>query len=109
MTDAVKLLTAGPPSSRTVKMDAPESRRNAPWFRVGLVCTTDNVNLESLSWSAKTERAVASSRFPLARSRAWPTAIRWRDQQTWIVIVEAGRQLYSATKEVKVTVGSAAA
>jgi len=40
-----------------------------------------------------------------ARCRTWPIASKMAKTSSVIVIVEAAAKLYSATKEVKVTVG----
>jgi sulfur-oxidizing protein SoxY len=104
--DAIRALygrTAAP--SDQVKLDAPEIAENGAVVPIAVSATLADVTSIALLVSGNPNALAASYRIPAGTLPS--VANRLKMQQTCNVtaIVEAGGQLYSATKEVKVTVG----
>jgi sulfur-oxidizing protein SoxY len=104
--DAVKALygkTAEP--SDKVKLDAPEIAENGAVVPVSV--TTDLADVTSISFLvADNPNALAASyRIPAGTLPSVANRLKMAKTSNVIAIVEAGGKLYSATKEVKVTVG----
>ena len=104
--DAIKLLygkTAE--ASDKVKMDAPEIAENGSVVPVSVSTTLADVTSISFLVSENPNALVASYRIPAGTVPSVANRIKMAKTSNVIVIVEAGGKLYSATKEVKVTVG----
>jgi sulfur-oxidizing protein SoxY len=99
--DAIKALygkTAEP--SDKVKMDAPEIAENGAVVPISVTTTLADVTSISFLVSENPVALVASYKIPNVANR-----IKMAKTSNVIVVVEAGGKLYSANKEVKVTVG----
>jgi sulfur-oxidizing protein SoxY len=104
--DAIKALygkTAEP--SDKVKMDAPEIAENGAVVPISASTTLADVTSISFLVSENPNTLVATYRIPAGTVPAVANRIKMAKTSNVIVIVEAGGKLYSATKEVKVTVG----
>jgi sulfur-oxidizing protein SoxY len=104
--EAIKLLygkTAE--ASDKVKMDAPEIAENGAVVPVSVTTTLTDVTSISFLVSENPNALVASYRIPAGTVPAVANRIKMAKTSNVIVVVEAGGKLYSATKEVKVTVG----
>ena len=104
--DAIKALygkTAEP--SDKVKMDAPEIAENGAVVPIAVTTTLADVTSISFLVSENPIALVASYKIPAGTVPAVANRIKMAKTSNVIVIVEAGGKLYSATKEVKVTVG----
>ena len=104
--EAIKLLygkTAEP--SDKVKMDAPEIAENGAVVPVSVTTTLDNVTSISFLVSENPNALIASYKIPAGTIPSVANRIKMAKTSNVIVVVEAGGKLYSATKEVKVTVG----
>jgi sulfur-oxidizing protein SoxY len=104
--DAIKALygkTAEP--SDKVKMDAPEIAENGAVVPVSVSTTLADVTSISFLVSENPNALVASYRIPGGTVPNVANRIKMAKTSNVIVVVEAGGKLYSATKEVKVTVG----
>jgi sulfur-oxidizing protein SoxY len=104
--DAIKLLygkTAEP--SDKVKLDAPEIAENGAVVPISVSSTLTDVTSISFLVSENPNALVASYRIPAGTVPSVANRIKMAKTSNVIVVVEAGGKLYSATKEVKVTVG----
>ncbi|KWV44546.1 thiosulfate oxidation carrier protein SoxY [Bradyrhizobium macuxiense] len=104
--DAIKLLygkTAEP--SDKVKMDAPEIAENGAVVPISATTTLSDVTSITFLVSENPIALIASYRIPDGTLPSVSNRIKMAKTSNVIVIVEAGGKLYSATKEVKVTVG----
>ncbi|WP_407168098.1 thiosulfate oxidation carrier protein SoxY [Bradyrhizobium sp. ORS 111] len=104
--DAIKALygkTAEP--SDKVKMDAPEIAENGAVVPISATTTLADVTSISFLVSENPIALVASYKIPAGTLPSVANRIKMAKTSNVIVIVEAGGKLYSAAKEVKVTVG----
>jgi len=104
--DAIKLLygkTAE--ASDKIKLDAPEIAENGAVVPVSVSTTLADVTSISFLVSENPNALIASYRIPAGTLPAIANRIKMAKTSNVIVVVEAGGKLYSATKEVKVTVG----
>ena len=104
--DAIKLLygrTAEP--SDKVRMDAPEIAENGAVVPVSVTTTLTDVTSIAFLVSENPNALVASYRIPAGTVPSVGNRIKMAKTSNVIVVVEAGGKLYSANKEVKVTVG----
>jgi len=104
--DAVKALygkTAE--ASDKVKIDAPEIAENGAVVPVSVTTTLADVSSISFLASENPVVLVASYKIPAGTVPNVANRIKLAKTSNVIVVVEAGGKLYSATKEVKVTVG----
>ena len=105
-TDAIKALygkTAE--ASDKVKLDAPEIAENGAVVPIGVSTTLADVTSISFLVSENPNALVASYKIPAGTVPSVANRIKMAKTSNVIVVVEAGGKLYSATKEVKVTVG----
>jgi len=104
--DAIKALygkTAQP--SDKVKMDAPEIAENGAVVPISVSTTLADVTSISFLVSENPVALVASYKIPAGTLPNVGNRIKMAKTSNVIVVVEAGGKLYSASKEVKVTVG----
>ncbi|MGY4474661.1 thiosulfate oxidation carrier protein SoxY [Bradyrhizobium sp. USDA 3364] len=104
--DAIKALygkTAEP--SDKVKMDAPEIAENGAVVPISATTTLADVTSISFLVSENPISLVASYKIPAGTLPSVANRIKMAKSSNVIVIVEAGGKLYSAKKEIKVTVG----
>ena len=104
--DAIKALygkTAE--ASDKVKLDAPEIAENGAVVPIGGSTTLADVTSISFLVSENPNALVASYKIPAGTVPSVANRIKMAKTSNVIVVVEAGGKLYSATKEVKVTVG----
>jgi sulfur-oxidizing protein SoxY len=104
--DAIKLLygkTAE--ASDKVKLDAPEIAENGAVVPVSVSTTLADVTSISILVAENPNALIASYKLPAGTVPSIANRIKMAKTSNVIVVVEAGGKLYSATKEVKVTVG----
>ena len=104
--EAIKTLygrTAEP--SDKVKLDAPEIAENGAVVPISVSSTLDNVTSISILVAENPNALAASYRIPEGTLPSVANRLKMAKTTNVIAIVEAGGKLYSATKEVKVTVG----
>jgi sulfur-oxidizing protein SoxY len=104
--EAIKLLygkTAEP--SDKVKMDAPEIAENGAVVPVSVTTTLADVTSIAFLVSENPNALIASYKIPAGTVPSVANRIKMAKTSNVIVLVEAGGKLYSATKEVMVTVG----
>jgi sulfur-oxidizing protein SoxY len=104
--DAIKALygkTAEP--SDKVKMDAPEIAENGAVVPISVSTTLADVTSISFLVADNPNALAASYKIPAGTMPSVANRLKMAKTSNVIVIVEAGGKLYSATKEVKVTVG----
>ena len=104
--DAIKALygkTAE--ASDKVKLDAPEIAENGAVVPIGVSTTLADVTSISFLVSENPNALVASYKIPAGTVPSVANRIKMAKTSNVIAVVEAGGKLYSATKEVKVTVG----
>jgi sulfur-oxidizing protein SoxY len=104
--DAIKVLygkTAEP--SDKVKLDAPEIAENGAVVPISVTTTLADVTSISFLVSENPNALAASYRIPAGTLPSVANRLKMAKTSNVIAIVEAGGKLYSATKEVKVTVG----
>jgi sulfur-oxidizing protein SoxY len=104
--DAIKSLygkTAEP--SDKVKLDAPEIAENGAVVPISVSTTLADVTSISLLVSENPNALVASYKIPSGTVPTVANRIKMAKTSNVIAIVDAGGKLYSATKEVKVTLG----
>ena len=92
-------------ASDKVKMDAPEIAENGAVVPVSVTTTLADVTSISFLVSENPVVLVASYKIPAGTMPSVANRIKMAKTSNVIVVVEAGGKLYSATKEVKVTVG----
>lgn len=104
--DAIKALYGKTAvASDKVKLDAPEIAENGAVVPIGVSTTLADVTSISFLVSENPNALVASYKIPAGTVPSVANRIKMAKTSNVIVIVEAGGKLYSATKEVKVTVG----
>jgi sulfur-oxidizing protein SoxY len=104
--DAIKALygkTAEP--SDKVKLDAPEIAENGAVVPISVSTTLADVTSISFLVSENPNALAASYQIPPGTMPSIANRLKMAKTSNVTVIVEAGGKLYSATKEVKVTVG----
>ena len=104
--DAIKSLygkTAEP--SDKVKLDAPEIAENGTVVPISVSTTLADVTSISFLVSENPNALAASYKIPAGTLPGVANRLKMAKTSNVIAIVEAGGNLYSATKEVKVTVG----
>jgi sulfur-oxidizing protein SoxY len=104
--DAIKALYGkAAEASDKVKMDAPEIAENGAVVPISVTTTLTDVTSISFLVSENPVALVASYKIPAGTMPNVANRIKMAKTSNVIVVVEAGGKLYSATKEVKVTVG----
>jgi sulfur-oxidizing protein SoxY len=104
--DAIKALYGkSPEPSDKVKMDAPEIAENGAVVPIAVTTTLADVTSISFLVSENPVALVASYKIPAGTLPNVANRIKMAKTSNVIVVVEAGGKLYSANKEVKVTVG----
>ena len=104
--DAIKVLYGKTPeASDKVKMDAPEIAENGAVVPISVTTTLTDVSSITFLVSENPVALVASYKIPAGTVPSVGNRIKMAKTSNVIVLVEAGGKLYSATKEVKVTVG----
>jgi len=104
--DAIKSLygkTAEP--SDKVKLDAPEIAENGAVVPISVSTTLADVTSIALLVSENPNALAASYKIPTGTMPSVANRLKMAKTSNVIAIVEAGGKLYSAAKEVKVTVG----
>jgi sulfur-oxidizing protein SoxY len=104
--DAIRALygkTAEP--SDKVKLDAPEIAENGAVVPISVTTTLENVTSISFLVSHNPNALAAAYQIPEGTLPSVANRLKMQQTSNVIAIVEAGGKLYSATKEVKVTVG----
>ncbi len=104
--DAIKSLygkTAEP--SDKVKLDAPEIAENGSVVPISVSSTLSDVTSISILVAENPNALAASYRIPAGTMPNVANRLKMAKTSNVIALVEAGGKLYSATKEVKVTVG----
>jgi sulfur-oxidizing protein SoxY len=105
-TDAIKSLygkTAEP--SDKVKLDAPEIAENGAVVPISVSSSLADVTSISILVADNPNALAASYKIPAGTLPSVANRLKMAKTTNVIAIVEAGGKLYSATKEVKVTVG----
>jgi sulfur-oxidizing protein SoxY len=104
--DAIKSLYGKTPeASDKIKLDAPEIAENGSVVPVSMTTSLADVSSISFLVSENPVALVASYKLPAGTVPSVSNRIKMAKTSNVIVLVEAGGKLYSATKEVKVTVG----
>jgi sulfur-oxidizing protein SoxY len=104
--DAIKALHGkSPEPSDKVKMDAPEIAENGAVVPISVSTTLADVTSIAFLVSENPVALVATYRIPAGTAPSVANRIKMARTSNVTVVVEAGGKLYSATKEVKVTVG----
>jgi sulfur-oxidizing protein SoxY len=104
--DAIKALygkTAEP--SDKVKLDAPEIAENGAVVPISVSSSLPDVTSISILVAENPNALAASYKIPAGTMPSVANRLKMAKTSNVIAIVEAGGKLYSATKEVKVTVG----
>jgi sulfur-oxidizing protein SoxY len=104
--DAIKSLygkTAEP--SDKVKLDAPEIAENGAVVPISVSSVLADVTSISILVTENPNALAASYKIPAGTMPSVANRLKMAKTSNVIAIVEAGGKLYSATKEVKVTVG----
>jgi sulfur-oxidizing protein SoxY len=104
--EAIKVLygkTAEP--SDKVKLDAPEIAENGAVVPISVTTTLADVTSISFLVSENPNALAASYRIPAGTMPGVANRLKMAKTSNVIAIVEAGGKLYSATREVKVTIG----
>jgi len=92
-------------TSDKVKLDAPEIAENGAVVPISVTTTLENVTSIAFLVSGNPNALAASYAIPEGTMPAVSNRLKMQQTSNVIAIVEAGGKLYSATKEVKVTVG----
>ncbi len=92
-------------ASDQVKLDAPEIAENGGVVPISVTTTLADVTSISFLVSENPNALAASYQIPPGTMPAVANRLKMAKTTNVIAIVEAGGKLYSATKEVKVTVG----
>ena len=104
--DAIKSLygkTAEP--SDKVKLDAPEIAENGAVVPISVSTTLADVTSIAFLVSENPNALAASYKIPAGTMPSVANRLKMAKTSNVIAIVEAGGKLYSATREVKVTIG----
>jgi sulfur-oxidizing protein SoxY len=91
--------------SDKVKLDAPEIAENGAVVPISVTTTLENVTSISFLVSENPNALAASYKIPAGTMPSVANRLKMAKTSNVIVVVEAGGKLYSATREVKVTVG----
>ena len=98
--------TARPPKpSDKVKLDAPEIAENGAVVPISVSSTLADVTSISFLVAENPNALAASYKIPAGTMPSVANRLKMAKTSNVIAVVEAGGKLYSATKEVKVTVG----
>ena len=92
-------------SSDKVKLDAPEIAENGSVVPISVTATLADVTSISFLVSENPNALAASYKIPAGTLPSVANRLKMAKTSNVTAIVEAGGKLYSATKEVKVTVG----
>jgi sulfur-oxidizing protein SoxY len=92
-------------ASDKIKLDAPEIAENGAVVPVSVTTALADVTSISFLVSENPVALVASYKIPAGTVPGVANRIKMAKTSNVLVVVEAGGKLYSATKEVKVTVG----
>ena len=92
-------------ASDKVKLDAPEIAENGAVVPISVATTLEKVTTISLFVAENPNALAASYKFPDGTIPAVANRLKMAKTSNVTAIVEADGKLYSATKEVKVTVG----
>ena len=92
-------------ASDKVKLDAPEIAENGAVVPIAVSSTLADVTSISILVAENPNALAASYKIPAGTMPSVANRIKMAKTSNVIVVVEAGGKLYSATKEVKVTVG----
>ena len=92
-------------ASDKVKLDAPEIAENGAVVPVSVTTTLADVTSISFLVTENPNALAASYKIPAGTVPSVANRLKMAKTSNVIVLVEAGGKLYSATKEVKVTVG----
>ena len=104
--DAIKALYGkSAEASDKVKLDAPEIAENGTVVPVSVSTTLDNVTSIAFFISENPNALAAHYKIPAGTLPNVANRLKMAKTCNVIAIVESGGKLYSATKEVKVTVG----
>lgn len=104
--DAIKVLYGKDhEASDKVKLDAPEIAENGGVVPISVTTTLDNVTSISFVVSENPNALAASYVIPAGTVPSVANRLKMAKTCNVIALVESGGKLYSATKEVKVTVG----
>jgi sulfur-oxidizing protein SoxY len=105
-TDAIKSLygKAAEPSDK-VKLDAPEIAENGAVVPISISTTLSDVTSISILVAENPNALAASYRIPPGTVPSVANRLKMAKTSNVIAVVQAGGKLYSATREVKVTVG----
>jgi sulfur-oxidizing protein SoxY len=104
--DAIKALFGKPhEASDKIKLDAPEIAENGGVVPVAVTTSLTEVTSIAFLVSENPNALAASYQIPAGTVPAVANRLKMAKTTNVIVVVEAGGKLYSATKEVKVTVG----
>ena len=104
--DAIKALygkTAEP--SDKVKLDAPEIAENGAVVPISVSSSLPDVSSISILVSENPNALAASYKIPAGTVPSVANRLKMAKTTNVVAVVEAGGKLYSASKEVKVTVG----
>ena len=96
---------ATPTESKDITIQGPDIAENGAVVPVSVSTTLADVTSISFLVSENPNALVASYRIPAGTAPSVANRIKMAKTSNVIVVVEAGGKLYSATKEVKVTVG----
>jgi sulfur-oxidizing protein SoxY len=104
--EAIKALygKSAEPSDK-VKLDAPEIAENGAVVPIAVSSTLADVTSISILVAENPNALAASYRIPAGTLPSVANRLKMAKTSNVIALVEAGGKLYSATKEVKVTVG----
>ena len=104
--DAIKALYGRTPEpSDKVKIDAPEIAENGGVVPVAVTTTLPDVTSIAFLVSENPSALVASYRLSAGTLPSVANRVKMAKTSNVVVVVEAGGKLYSASREVKVTVG----
>jgi sulfur-oxidizing protein SoxY len=104
--DAIKTLYGKPhEASDKVKLDAPEIAENGAVVPVSATTTLADVTSISFFVSENPSALAATYQIPQGTMPSVANRLKMAKTCNVVAIVESGGRLYSATKEVKVTVG----
>jgi sulfur-oxidizing protein SoxY len=104
--DAIKALYGKTAEeSDTVKLDAPEIAENGAVVPISVTTTLSDVTSISFLVADNPSALAASYVIPAGTNPSVANRIKMAKTSKVTAIIEAGGKLYSATKEVKVTVG----
>jgi sulfur-oxidizing protein SoxY len=104
--DAIKALYGkAAEASDKVKLDAPEIAENGAVVPIGVSSTLSDVTSISILVADNPNALAASYKIPAGTIPNVANRLKMAKTSNVIAVVEAGGKLYSATKEVKVTVG----